>query len=580
MNAFDQMSVSQRTALLLAAMTVPVVALAVSAAGAGPHYIAFTIAGVTFAAALVLGILLSASLSRSQRQAQRAAREAQEQLRSRQTTASVNGSGGEEAYFARLRTSIDVVTANVMIADENGNILYANQSMNHTLRDAEADLRKDLPGFSLATLVGSNIDVFHKNPSHQRNLLANLTGTHTAQLTIGGRTMRLTMNPLRGPAGEALGTVVEWQDLTVEMGLQQEMQGLLSSVVAGDLTRRLPASGGNAFLKEMNGYVNQLIDSLAEIVAKVKQAASQVYTGAEEISQGNTNLSQRTEEQSSSLEETASSMEEMTSTVKQNADNAGQANQLAMAARDQAEKGGAVVSKAVRAMHDINDASKKIADIIGVIDEIAFQTNLLALNAAVEAARAGEQGRGFAVVASEVRSLAGRSATAAKEIKGLIQDSVKKVDDGSLLVTQSGQTLEQIVTSIKKVSDIVAEIAAASREQSAGIEQVNRAVMQMDELTQQNGALVEQATAASQAMAQQSRELNDMMDRYQLGDGQVRAAAAAPRAERRGTNRPWTGRKSSPAAAPAPAPAPAARPAPKIVAVSASAGSDTEWTEF
>jgi methyl-accepting chemotaxis protein len=206
----------------------------------------------------------------------------------------------------------------------------------------------------------------------------------------------------------------------------------------------------------------------------------------------------------------------MTSTVRQNADNASQANQLATAAREQAEKGGAVVGQAVQAMGDINEASKRIADIIGVIDEIAFQTNLLALNAAVEAARAGEQGRGFAVVASEVRSLAGRSATAAKEIKDLIRDSVRKVEDGSVLVTQSGQTLEQIVGSVKKVSSIVAEIAAASREQSNGIEQVNRAVMQMDELTQQNAALVEQATAASQAMSEQAKSLDEMMGRYRV----------------------------------------------------------------
>src|SRR4029077_6425320 len=218
------------------------------------------------------------------------------------------------------------------------------------------------------------------------------------------------------------------------------------------------------------------------------------------ISKGNLNLSQRTEQQASSLEETASSMEEMTSTVKQTADNAGQANQLAMAARQQAEKGGAVVSLAVSAMGGINAASKKIADIISVIDGIAFQTNLLALNAAVEAARAGEQGRGFAVVATEVRNLAGRSATAAKEIKGLIQDTVSKVDEGSKLVTQSGATLEQIVTAVKKVTDIVTEIAPASNAQSSGIEQVNKAVMQLDELTQQNAALVEQASAASQAM--------------------------------------------------------------------------------
>src|SRR3954451_13170350 len=219
-------------------------------------------------------------------------------------------------------------------------------------------------------------------------------------------------------------------------------------------------------------------------------------------------------------------MEEMTSTVKQTADNAGQANQLAMAARQQAEKGGAVVSNAVNAMSGINAASKKIADIIGVIDEIAFQTTLLALNAAVEAARAGEQGRGFAVVATEVRNLAGRSATAAKEIKALIQDSVAKVGEGSQLVDESGKTLEEIVGAVKKVTDIVAEIAAASREQSAGIEQVNRAVMQMDETTQQNAALVEEATASSQAMADQARELNEMMARYQV-QGELGAGRSA-----------------------------------------------------
>jgi methyl-accepting chemotaxis protein len=307
-----------------------------------------------------------------------------------------------------------------------------------------------------------------------------------------------------------------------------------------------------------------------------------VLRGAEEISQGNANLSQRTEEQSSSLEETASSMEEMTSTVKQNADNAGQANQLATAARDQAEKGGAVVGSAVKAMGDINDSSKKISDIISVIDEIAFQTNLLALNAAVEAARAGEQGRGFAVVATEVRSLAGRSATAAKEIKELIQDSVRKVEDGSLLVTQSGQTLEQIVLSVKKVSDIVAEIAAASREQSSGIEQVNKAVMQMDEMTQQNAALVEQATAASQSMADQARDLTKMMDRFQVGEagsaGRASRSEAVPaaRPERRSANRPFAGkpRLAAKRAAVEKAEAPAER------RVAVANGGDADWREF
>ncbi|MCP5159337.1 MAG: bacteriohemerythrin [Gammaproteobacteria bacterium] len=265
--------------------------------------------------------------------------------------------------------------------------------------------------------------------------------------------------------------------------------------------------------------MQKMSGELRHIFSDIQQAAGQVSSTAAEIAQGSADLSQRTEEQASALEETASSMEELTSTVKQSADNAGQANQLAGAARTQAEQGGQVVEQAVTAMSAISTSSRKIADIIGVIDEIAFQTNLLALNAAVEAARAGEQGRGFAVVAAEVRKLAQRSADAAKEIKTLITDSVAKVEDGGKLVEQSGQTLQEIVTAVKKVSDIVAEMAAAAREQASGIEQVNRAILQMDQVTQQNAALVEETAAASQAMGDQARELQGLMGGFRL-DGQ------------------------------------------------------------
>ena len=428
---------------------------------------------------------------------------------------------------ARLKQALDSVTANVMVADANHNIMYTNPAVDAMLRAAEGDLRKELPNFSAAAVRGSNIDIFHKTPSHQRNVLAALRSTHRAQISVGGRTFGLVANPIFGSAGERLGTVVEWADRTQELAIEKELQNMLAEVNGGNLRKRIEMSGKSGFFELMSRGVNQLADNMAGLVSQVKAAAGEVFRGAEEISAGNANLSQRTEQQSSSLEETASSMEEMTSTVKQNADNAGQANQLATAARDQAEKGGTVVGRAVRAMTDINDSSKRIADIIGVIDEIAFQTNLLALNAAVEAARAGEQGRGFAVVASEVRSLAGRSATAAKEIKDLIQDSVKKVEDGSVLVAQSGQTLEQIVSAVKKVSDIIAEIAAASREQSSGIEQVNRAVMSMDEMTQQNAALVEEATASSKGMADQARALNEILSRYQV-DALLTTGARAP----------------------------------------------------
>jgi|CXWL01.1.fsa_nt_gi methyl-accepting chemotaxis protein len=281
---------------------------------------------------------------------------------------------------------------------------------------------------------------------------------------------------------------------------------VLGSLAQGDLTDHM-TSACEGDLAQIKASLNTALTNLTATLTTVRSAAESVTTGAEEITNGNEDLSQRTSEQASSLEETSSAMEEMTSTVKQNADNAKQANQLAIAARDVAEKGGAVTTKAIDAMDEINKSSKKIADIITVIDEIAFQTNLLALNAAVEAARAGVHGRGFAVVAAEVRNLAQRSATAAKEIKGLINESIQRVTDGSELVNQSGKTLGEIVSSVKRVTDIIAEITAASQEQASGIDQVNKAIMQMDETTQQNAALVEEATSASQSMKEQAQEL-------------------------------------------------------------------------
>jgi methyl-accepting chemotaxis protein len=258
--------------------------------------------------------------------------------------------------------------------------------------------------------------------------------------------------------------------------------------------------------------------NIMRIVGKVINASSTVSVAADEMAKGNINLSQRTEEQAASLEQTTASMEEMTGTVQQNTDNAQLAAQLAKEARERAEKGGDVVGTAVTAMNEINTSSKKVADIIGVIDEIAFQTNLLALNAAVEAARAGEQGRGFTVVAAEVRTLAQRSASAAKEIKGLIQDSVTKTEEGSQLVNQSGNTLEEIVTAVKKVSDIVVEIAKASEEQSVGIQQINHVVLQLDEITQQNAALVEEATTASEALKEQAQSLKEQVSFFNSGN--------------------------------------------------------------
>jgi methyl-accepting chemotaxis protein len=289
----------------------------------------------------------------------------------------------------------------------------------------------------------------------------------------------------------------------------------LKALANGDLTFRIIDTFPVKY-EALKVSFNESTESLARALRGFKEAAAEVTRGAGEIEEGNQNLSQRTELQASSLEETASSMDHMTSTVRQNAGHAEQANQLALAARSQADTGVAVVATAIKAMGEINESSKKIGDIIGVVEEIAFQTNLLALNAAVEAARAGDQGRGFAVVAGEVRSLAGRSAVAAREIKGLIRDSMQKVEEGSSLVSESGQTLERIVTSVKKVSDIIAELAAGSQEQLSGIEQVNHSVTQLDQMTQQNAALVEQASASSKAMASRSQTMSEMLERYHL----------------------------------------------------------------
>lgn len=295
----------------------------------------------------------------------------------------------------------------------------------------------------------------------------------------------------------------------------KEAVKVAETVAAGDLTSKITVRTKDETGMLLNA-LKAMNDNLVQIVGQVRTSTDTIATAAGEISSGNQDLSSRTEQQASSLEETASSMEELTATVKQNADNARQANQLALSASNVAIKGGAVVTQVVDTMGAINDSAKKIVDIISVIDGIAFQTNILALNAAVEAARASEQGRGFAVVATEVRSLAQRSAAAAREIKTLIGDSVEKVDAGSKLVAHAGSTMEEVVDSVKRVTDIMAEISAASSEQSAGIEQVNQAIGQMDQVTQQNAALVEEATAAAGSLQDQSSQLAKVVSVFKL----------------------------------------------------------------
>lgn len=366
----------------------------------------------------------------------------------------------------------------------------------------------------------------------------------------------------------------------------------MASLAQGDLTETIEADLKGTF-GELKSDVNGTVTQLTRIVSQIKMATDLINTASSEIASGNADLSQRTEEQAASLEETASSMEELTSTVKQNAENASQANQLAIGASDVAVKGGDVVGKVVTTMSDINDSSKKIVEIISVIDGIAFQTNILALNAAVEAARAGEQGRGFAVVASEVRSLAQRSANAAKEIKTLISDSVDKVENGAQLVEQAGQTMEEIVSSVKRVTDIMADITAASQEQSSGIEQVNQTITQMDQVTQQNAALVEEATGSAKSLEEQASELMDSVAQFILAHeendqvGNTKESTSEPEAKQQAKAKTVTVKKSAPAK---PAAQTADKPegeAPVYMnganghhAMPKGTGDDEHWSEF
>ena len=466
----------------------------------------------------------------------------------------------------RIKVALDVTSNSVMVADPGGIIIYCNAAALEMMRLAEADIRKDLPGFRAGEILGSNFDIFHKNQMHQRDLLGRLNGVHRAQIVVGGHSFSLVASPILNAQSERLGTVVEWTDRTVEVAIEEEVSGIIAAAASGDFSRRIAADEMNGFFSQISTGINDLlevnsralgdvggmltrlsqgdlthkidteyhgmlgrlkddanvtVDNLQEIIYSIKGATDAINTAAQEIASGNQDLSSRTEQQASSLEETASSMEQLTSTVKQNAENARQANELADSAQRVAVQGGLVVGQVVETMGAIHQSSNKISDIISVIDGIAFQTNILALNAAVEAARAGDQGRGFAVVASEVRNLAQRSAAAAREIKGLISDSVDKVEAGTRQVDQAGRTMSEVVSSIQRVAKIMADISHATREQTAGIEQVGLAINQMDEMTQQNAALVEQAAAAAESLEEQARNLSQSVSVFRLSGALV-----------------------------------------------------------
>jgi len=596
--------------------------------------------------------------------------------------ANVTDVRAKEAEVVRLSGTVEGAKTSIMMIDRDFVVTYANKSTIDMLTEYEDTLREVFPAFKVADLIGANIDQFHKNPAHQRKLLADPANLpYNTDIEVGPLSFNLNVTAIMDADGDYIGTALEWannteaknivaeyegqltaidkamgvisfnmdgtiieinenflnvvgyrkdevigqhhrmfaepslassseytefwaklnrgefdsgeykriakggrvvwlqasynpildingvpvkvikyaSDVTAQKNLQVTIENVLettakvmNAMAEGDLTQSFDGEYEGEFAL-LQSAINETVEKMLSIVVEINETAVSIGTGASEITRGNVDLSQRTEEQASSLEETASSMEELTSTVRQNSDNAAQANQLASSAREQAEKGGSVIKKAIDAMAAISTSSKKVTDIIGVIDEIAFQTNLLALNAAVEAARAGEQGRGFAVVASEVRNLAQRSAAAAKEIKELINDSGEKVKEGSMLVDESGRTLEDIVTGAKKVGDIISEIAAAGAEQTSGIGQVNTAISQMDEMTQQNAALVEEAAAASESLDEQGKSLQRMMEFFDVGEESTQVeersvkAKSKPAPKRRAATKKTAAKKAPPA---------------------------------
>ncbi|WP_146101901.1 methyl-accepting chemotaxis protein [Rhodopila globiformis] len=493
--------------------------------------------------------------------------------------------------FKVVKYATDVTEQKLANADYQGQIAAIGKaqgviafSMDGRILDANENFLKTL-GYTIEEIRGQHHSIFvdpvyRQSPEYRMFWDKLGRGEYDAaqykRIGKGGKEVwiQASYNPIMDLNGKPFKVVKYATDVTAQVLAAEalkaavaETQDVVAAARANNLTQRVPLAGKTGEIEALCAGVNGLLDTMASVIGSVAASSVAIATAAKEIATGNTDLSQRTEEQASSLQETAASLEELTATVKQNADNAQQANKLANTASEVAVKGGEVVTGVVQTMAGISDASRKISEIIGVIDEIAFQTNILALNAAVEAARAGEQGRGFAVVAAEVRSLAQRSANAAKEIKALISDSASKVEAGSRLVGSAGQTMEEILGSVRRVTDIMAEISAASREQSQGIEQVNTAIIQMDKITQQNAALVEEAAAAAKSMEDQTDGLTEIVSVFRLGK-----EAAAPQAQ------PAARAAAKPAPARPPRePAPAAARPRKLA--TAGAGDD-DWKEF
>lgn len=472
----------------------------------------------------------------------------------------------------RLQTAMDQINSNVMIADNNLNIIYMNNVMRNFFEEREKRLQTELPQLKADEILGSNIDIFHKNPAHNRAMLNGIKEPTIAKIIVANYHLNLNVIPVYNRAGIKTSTIVEWQDMTGEVQLLEEVGTAIDAAKAGLLDRRIDISRTDGVARQLSESINELlaniekpinsavgvavalsegnltehvngeylgrfavmqdslnvaVDNLSSMMTQTKMAVESVNGGSSQIYQGSIDLNNRTQEQAASLEQTASSMEEMTAAVKQNAENAKQASEVTHTSADLAKSGVSVMDNAIKAMEQINDSSQKINDIISLIDSIAFQTNLLALNAAVEAARAGEHGRGFAVVAGEVRTLAQKSADAAKDIRVLIEDTVKKVSEGTHHVKGSGESLHGIVDSINNVNLIIEEIASSSSEQSEGVGLVNQAITQIDSAVQQNAAMVEETAATAEELGHMSELMSGNVKQFKLNESLFNDAALA-----------------------------------------------------
>ncbi|MEA3404942.1 MAG: methyl-accepting chemotaxis protein [Pseudomonadota bacterium] len=461
----------------------------------------------------------------------------------------------------RLQTAIDQVSSNVMIADANLNIVYMNNAMSEFMHERESQLKTELPDLNADAILGANIDIFHKNPAHNRAMLDSIKEPTSAHIEVAGYHLELYVIPVYNRAGIKTSTLVEWRDKSADVQLLEQIGSAVKSAQEGLLDRRIDLSKVDGVAKELSLSFNELletverpinsavevavslsngnltnhiegdylgrfavmqdsmnvaVDNLASMMMQTKSATTNVGEGAGQIKQGSLDLNDRTQNQAASLEQTASSMEQMTAAVRQNADNAQEAADVTHTTADQAKSGVKVMHSAIESMQQINESSQQINDIIGLIDSIAFQTNLLALNAAVEAARAGEHGRGFAVVAGEVRNLAGKSSEAAKDIRVLIEDTVKKVSEGTRHVRGSGDALNEIVESISNVNKIIENIATSSKEQSEGVDLVNQSITKIDSAVQQNAAMVEETAATAEELGVMAEMMTSNVNQFKV----------------------------------------------------------------